>query len=214
MITRFQSIIIGSPEITGSDAFIPLEETPSLNSEGWDDLVISYATKRASLTAEELADEFPPGTQLGSRKFWVTSATRKCPAHGIWIAEVHFKGWAADKPAKFSVGAAAENQSNNRPTEIFGVGVFEKVSIHQNTPTLRASYLVEDYTTAPTAEVGTARTPPLAIDTPPEAWTSLAEFVYHWPNGWVLMSSEPDLLPGCTAALVTDTYKFIRAYTP
>ena len=45
-------------------------------------------------------------------------------------------------------------------------------------------------------------------------WDFLTLYVWHWPQGWVLMSSEQDRLPGATPALVTDNYKFIRDKTP
>lgn len=209
---RFGSRIIGLPEIMDSTDLIPLEETPTLRDEGWDDLTISYATKRPSLTAEELAALFPIGTQLGTRKWWVVGSKPICLALGLWKAEVSFKGWGQNKPAKISAGAAAEQQSG----ENIGTpdGTYARVSTQENTPTMRVSYLVENYTLAPTDEVGRSKTPPDAVAVAASVWDALTDFTYHWPNGWVLMASAPDRLPGTSVALVSDDYKFIRAISP
>jgi len=206
---RFESRIIGLPEILESTAFIPLVEKATLNDEGWDDLSIDYTTKRPTLTAEQLAAAFPLGTRLGSRNWWVVGSTPECIASGVWKAEVRFKGWAQTKPNKISVGAAADEQSAENVTT--REGLFAKVAVTENTPTMRVSYLVANYTTAPTNEVGRAKIPPDAVAVAASIWDTIGDFTYHYPNGWVLMSSEPDRLVGSTAALVTDTYKYIRS---
>lgn len=210
---RAASRIIGLPEIMDSEDMIPLEESPKLSSEGWDDLTITYATKRPSLTAEELAAEFPIGTRLGSRNWWITGSSPTCIAPGFWKAEVSFKGWAAEKPAKITVGAAA-SQFERENVLFPGPITYARVSFQGNTPTMSVSYLVEDYIDAPTYLVGQAVTPPDPVDVPTPIWLYLASLTYNFPNGWVLMGSEPDRLPGCTAALVTDTYKYIYELLP
>jgi hypothetical protein len=65
-----------------------------------------------------------------------------------------------------------------------------------------------------TSKVGTAQTPPVTIAVPDTVWDFLTEYVWHWPQEWVLMGSDQDRLSGTTAALVTDTYKYIRDKTP
>ena len=85
------------------------------------------------------------------------------------------------------------------------------------TITVSASYLVPDITASGVSKsglVGKKQTPPITIDVPPTIWAWLTIYVYHWPQGWVLMGSEQDRLPGCNAALVTDQYKYIRARSP
>lgn len=210
---RFGSRIIGLPEIMDTTDLIPLDENPVQNEEGWDTLTITYATKRPSLTAEELAALFPIGTQLGGRMWWVTGSKPSCVAQGLWKAEVSFKGWASEKPAKITAGSAAEQQSAEN-IEISGVGTLAKVSVNENTPTMRVSYLVPNWTSAPTDEVGTPRTPPSAVAVAATVWDYLTVFTYHFPNGWVLMGSNLDRLPGCSAALVSDDYKYIRPISP
>lgn len=210
---RFGSRIIGLPEIMDSDDLIPLEETPVLNDEGWDNLTITYATKRASLTAEELAALFPLGTQLGSRKWWVTGSKPMCVALGLWKAEVSFKGWASEKPAKISVGAAA-SQFERENVLFPGPVTYSRVSFQGNTPTMRVVYLLENYAGAPTSSVGQSVTPPDPIAVPEAVWAALSNQTYNFPNGWVLMGSEPDRLPGSTACLVSDSYKYIYEFQP
>lgn len=211
--TIADGFIIGSTEALVPETYIVLDEKPTLNAEGWDDMVITYYTLRPTLTAEELAADFPLGTQLGERKWWVVGSRPECLGPGVWKAEVQFKGWAYTKPQKISVGSAAEQQSAENIT-IGGEGTFSRVSVQENTPTMNVTYLVEDWTTAPTNFVGTAVTPPDAVDVPDSFWDYLPEFTFHYPYGWVLMSCEPDRLQGCDAALVKMTYKYIRAITP
>lgn len=211
--TRFGSRIIGLPELLSSTALIPLEETPVQNEEGWDTLTINYVTKRPSLSIEELAALFPLGTRLGSRNWWVIGSKPSCVAQGIWKAEVTFQGWAAAKPVKITVGAAAEQQSAENTT-ITGVGTFAKVSVSENMPTMRVTYLLGNWADAPTNQVGRTRTPPDPVAVPASFWDYLTTFTYNYPNDWVLMACNLDRIPGATAALVSEDYKFIRAITP
>lgn len=209
---RVTSILIGTGSLISGSSAPAVDEVFTPGEEGWDSLIVHYAHRVATLTGEQIAAAYPQGAQLGTRKFWITSAKPVRKGPGLWFAEVAFKGWASTKPYKISVGATAENQTAE-PATIDSV-LYNRVSIHQNNPTIRVSYLVENYTALATNQVGTSQSPPASIATPLEIWTSLADPVYHYPNGWVLMSREPDVIPGATPALVTDTYKWIRAWTP
>jgi hypothetical protein len=211
---RTLGIFIGiSPGLAGSST-PAVDEFLDPSEDGWDTLTIHYLHRVATLTPEACAAAYPRGSQLGSRKFWITNAKPVRKGPGIWFAEVTFKGWASTKPIKVRVGSAAEQQQAEN-VEIISVGTFAKAQIHQNTPTLTISYLVENAeTSGQTDNVGSAVTPPVTIDTPPNFWTSLDPYLYHFPNGWVLMGSDQDRLPGCLAALVSDTYKYIQAATP
>jgi hypothetical protein len=213
---RHTTILIGVGDWLDGEETPAIDEVLNPSEEGWDTLVVSYIHRVPELTPEDCATTYPQGAQLGTRKFWITSAKPVRRAPGVWIAEVSFKGWAGEKPVKVRVGSAAEQQQAEN-VEIIEVGTFAKAQIHQNTPTITISYLVEDVTdelVEMTSKVGSAQTPPETIDTPPNFWTSLDPFLYHFPNGWVLMGSDQDRLPGTTAALVSDTYKYIQAATP
>jgi hypothetical protein len=206
-----------TPFLTGTP--VVLNEVPTINNDGWDLLVRTEVRRRATFTPEEVAAAYPVGGRLGTRNWWLTAAKPTKIAPGVWKVESSFKGWAATKPAVIRVGANADQQSgeNIRAPDHVGdtVGsVYAKVETHENMPTIAVSYLVETIGTGRTAEVGTAQTLPVTIAVPATVWTFLTEFVYHWPNGWVLMSSEQDRLPGTTAALVTDNYKYVREKTP
>lgn len=206
------AIIIGDTSLMNGSAFVPLEEFPRANEEGWDDLTITYLTRRESLTSEALSAAFPLGTRLGTRSWWVAGSAPSCLAAGVWRAEVFFKGWAQLKPAKITIGGSAESQSGeNIQTPI---GLRERVQTHENTPTMRITYPVLNYTDAPTQEVGRSRTPPEAIAVADTVWNFLTNPTYHFPNGWVLMGSNVDKLVGANAAIVSDDYKFIREFTP
>lgn len=216
-LTRQTSIIITA----GADfSAIPtaVEEIPEINDEGWDALTITYVVKKPTLTAEELAKLFPIGTRLDNRFWWVIGCSPKLAAPGLWLITVKYKGWAIDKPIKVKVGGSADQQSaQNTQTP---KGYYAKIEVHEPGITVAVSYLVEDVdATTPesaskTDKVGTELTPPVTIKVPPSGWTYLSTYIYHFPNGWVLMSSEQDRLVGTTAALVTDNYKYIRDKSP
>lgn len=219
LTTRHTALLIGEGTVFSSTPTL-VDENPALSEEGWDSNTLTYAARRASLTAEECAALFPIGAQIGSRKWWITGAKPQRAAPGFWLIEVACKGWGATKPAKVKVGAAAESQSGKNVTAPNGSGgsaLYASVATHENTPTLSVSYLAENLdTVSNTDEVGKAKAIPgdITIAIADSVWTSLPEFTYHWPNGWVLMGSSQDRLPGTDVGLVTDDYRYVRDKTP
>lgn len=233
--TRHHALFIATGDLAAAPSVLPngqansggvcwrkLDEEASISEEGWDSLKIFYAIRKANFSAEECAAYFPQGAQLGGRKWWITGSRPVRVGPGIYRAEVDLKGWAIAKPAKIRVGTSAEQQSGTNMRAPTAVGdtvgaIFAKLETHENMPTIAVTYLVDNYlspTTQKISKVGTAQTPPVTIDVADTVWEFLTEYVWHWPQGWVLMGSEPEPLAGCAAAMVTDTYKYIRAKTP
>jgi hypothetical protein len=216
---RSTSILIANADLL-SGGLLKLHEEATLTNAGWDSLEVTYAQRVASCTAEALAALFPTGARLGTRTWWLAEAKIANAAAGLFTYSVTFRGWAGSKPSKISVGAAADQSGgeNIRAPQYEGdtVGaVYAKLQTHENMPTITVAYLVENTgTLTQTSNVGKALTPPVSIPVPATVWAMLTTYVYHWPNGWVLMGSEQDRLPGTTAALVTDSYKYIREKTP
>lgn len=214
---RHTSIIIGiHPGLAGAiGPTSAADEIFTPGEEGWDTLVIPYIYRAADLTPEDCAVEYPQGAQLGTRKFWIVNAVPRRATAGLWIVEVTYKGWAAEKPVKVRIGSAAEQQRGEDVT--IGLATYPKAQVQQNTPTITLVYLVEDAqdpAVEMTSSVGTAVTPPIDIEPPENTWPDLSDPLYHFPNGWVLMGSDQDRLPGTTAALVSDTYKYIQPISP
>lgn len=224
--TRQQSLIIGTGAMMAAEAtaatITAIEEQPEITAEGFDSLRINYAMRRASLTAENVAALFPIGSQLGGRKWWISRARPQQKAAGFWVVEVDFLGWAAAKPMKVKVGTSATQSSGKDVLAPTGVGggtaTFAQLDSFENTPTIEVSYLYEGGVSGSIAalsgRVSTNQTPPVTVDVSASIWTSLAEFVWHWPQGWVLMGNTQDRLPGTTVALVTDSYQYIRPKSP
>lgn len=217
--TRLRSILIGTGTVF-TDTPTLVDEKPDLTEEGFDTLTLTYAMRRAALTAENCAALFPQGSQIGSRKFWIVSARPQRVAAGFWLAEVVCKGWAATKPAKVRVGAGAETQGGknvNAPTGLGGTALYASVQTRENAPTVNVSYLAENLnTTANTNKVGQAFAIPVGItvEVAASVWTTLSTYTYNWPNGWVLMASEQDRIPGTAVGFVTDSYLYVREKTP
>jgi hypothetical protein len=218
-LTRQTSYLIGTGTVF-SDAPTLVDEEVDLTEEGWDTLALKYALRRATYTAEACAAHFPPGTQIGSRKFWITSAKPFRVAAGFWLAEVTCKGWAATKPAKVRIGAAADMQSGKdvtAPSPGGGSALYADLQTVENTPTVAVTYLAENLnTTSNTDDVGRPKSLPGGITVPVAVsiWTALADPIYHYPNDWVLMGSEQDRLAGTDVGLVTDNYRYIRPLSP
>jgi hypothetical protein len=158
------------------------------------------------------------GAKLGTRKWWITSARPQRKAPGLWLAQVDLKGWASTKDAKIKVSSTAETQSGENVYAPNGGGgsiLVPKVETHESAPTVSVTYLVENISSSgKTDDVGTAQTPPVTVPVSASVWNSLSSFIYHWPNGWVLMGTDQDRIPGTSVALVTDQYKYIRQITP
>lgn len=222
--TRLRSILI-APGTVFTDTPTLVDESADLTEEGFDTLTLTYAMRRAALTAEHCAALFPQGSQIGSRKFWIVSARPQRVAAGFWLAEVVCKGWASNKPAKVRVGAGAETQSGKNviaptvpnPISPADFEVFAAVQTRENTPTVSVSFLAEDLNTyAQTHLVGRAVSLPAGISVAVaySIWSTLSTYTYHWPNGWVLMASEQDRIPGTDAGFVTNSYLYVRPITP
>lgn len=221
LTTRHSSILIGLASRLANDTPALVSEEAQVSNEGWDTLTQIYTTRRAALTPETTLGLFPLGSRLGSRNWWITGAVPTERAPGFWTISVTFKGWAATKPTKITVGSAADQQGGEAIRAPASVGdtvgaTYAKLQTHENMPTITASYLVEDISGSnnKSDKVGTAQTPPITLAVAATVWTWLSIYTYHWPNGWVLLSHEQDRLPGATAAQVTDTYKYVREKTP
>ena len=217
-LDRHTAMIIGGPATTtdflgGFPTLI--SEDPTITNNGWDTLIRTFALRRPTLTPEDLAALYPIGNQIGTRTWWITGSKPQQFAPGVWLAIVDCKGWASAKPLLVKVGAVADSQSADSVT-IAGA-TYAKVEVHENAPTVTVSYLVANIDADgvdKTALVGTAQSPPVTIAVAATGWSGLTKYTYHYPNGWVLMGSDHDRLPGCNATLVTDSYKYIRSKTP
>jgi len=219
MITdRYNTIIIQAEDFDQTPRYSHEEYTPA--PSGFETLVRYYYARASEIDDAVLQQNFPIGAQLGFRTWWILHPHPKQIAPGFWEIQVTFKGWAGTKFPVITVGASAESQSvqNMRFPRYVGdlVGqIFAKGQTHENLPTMRVSYLVENVgEEKQTEKVGTAQDPPVELSVPPTIWSYLNEYVYHWPNGWVLMESAQERLPGANAAAVTDSFRYIRTFTP
>ena len=224
LLTRYPgALIIGGSNAAGGflgGSPVLLTEEVSASAEGWDSLTQNHAIRAATLSAEALAALYPIGTQLAGRNWWLTGCRPTPVAPGVFTFELAFKGWAATKPVKLTWGTQAEQQTAENvgvPNGLGGTAVYAKVATHESAPTFTASYLSATATAAgamPSMMVGRPHTRAGAPPVPDTVWGSLAKFVFHWPNGWTLMDLGVDILPGTTAGLVTESYKYIRDKSP
>lgn len=212
LTTRHPGSIIISTELSGS--WVAYDEKPNVTSGGWDSLKRTYyRTSSTPLEVEDIMAEFPTGEKLGTRTFWLTDVEGPtCVVAGLYKIEANYKGFAAPKPVVTNYGAAVNEQTAQNVT-IGGI-LYDNATIYENGNTASVRYVLEDYIDAPTDEVGTPKVPPNAQNVAPSRWLQLETFNYNSPNGWVLMSSSTDVIPGTTVAFMTDDYQFIHAITP
>lgn len=234
LFPRHTTLIIGGSAEAGSflaGAPTLLAEQPTLTADGWDSLAATFALRCASLPAEALAALWPIGAQYGERNWWVTGARPTCVADGVWTADVDFKGFASTKPISITWGSSADTYKSTKPDPPSGMTDPDKLAAWANymavetteaNPTFTHKYITTDVSAAPseggvpTNSLGAALTA-AALSQPTvgdSRWASLSKYVYHWPNGWVLMSVTADILPGTSVALVSETYKYVPAITP
>lgn len=214
LLDRTKSIIITTGTL-GTGSLKAVDESPVITPEGWDFLTVHYAQRRITCTDADLAALFPQGTKLSGRNFWQVGVKPRHLAPGFWGFEATYKGWVAAKPDVVRVGSSAAQQSAEQ-VSVSSV-LYAKVETHENMPDVSVSYLVADVAVSgKTDQVGTTQPLPsgVAVAVADSVWTSLPYFTFHYPNGWVLMSSDQERLPGTSAAWVTDTYRYVRDKTP
>lgn len=212
--TYDNEIIIGDLVIDADEPTV-LEEIGGTNADGWDTVTRSmvYLTTFVDALLEDFVAFAVNGYQLPGRQLYCQGMKNfKCRARGLFTWEETYLGIASNKPVVVDYDSSADQQQGENI--VTPDGFFEHVMTHENTPTASVRYVVTDITTAPTANVGRATTPPSAPAVAPTVWTFLTKFTYHWPNGWVLMGSKTTRLPGTTIALVEDRYQYIRPLTP
>lgn len=243
LTTRHQGLIIAESAIAealSSREPVLIDLTPRITTAGWDTATAQILIPDPALDAEGALAQFPQGTRIDPEKnWWVTAAKPTSKLPGLWFLELALKGWTGNKPCKINWGAAAQQQSaenvNAPPPSGTGTEFYPKFQGHEAGNTFTLTYPVLDVlaTTAggdpivPSHLVGRSRddspdwtdpnNPSFTIgpQTVGESmWTSIADAVYHWPNGWVLADLQADILPGTHVGMITETYNHIRPFTP
>lgn len=216
LLVRTEGVLLGASPAFMAGAAELVSEVPQITETGWDTLTQTWAVRRASLTAEELAAAYPAGTQIIGRNWWLTGATPGQHFPGLHLFDLTFKGWAGNKPVKLDWSTAADSQTaeNIGVTTGGSTTYYARVATLESAPAFTASYLVTNYSSLPSNSVGRPATRAGAPPVPASVWDYLTRFTYHWPNGWVLMDLSADILPGTTVALARASYRYIRDKTP
>lgn len=193
-----------------------LDETPNFATDGWDGLKRKYFIFDSSTNdlRTAIAAHFPRGAPL-TTNMWVTEVSGRKVAANSFLLDVDAKGLLSARGLRISTSAAVATQSAERVYTPDNV-LRNKIEVAENQVTCDISYI--SLGSGPQTQLtGKASTPPSAPPTPASVWTSLADPTYHYPNGWVLMGTDSESLPGVpntTICLVTDRYQFIHTYSP
>lgn len=218
LLTRADGILLGASAAFMAGTPELVSEDPQISETGWDTLTQIWAVRRGALTAEELAAAYPAGTQLTGRNWWLVGAKPGQRFPGLQLFELSYKGWAGNKPVKLDWSTAADAQSaeNIGVTTGGSTTYYARVQTLESAPAFTASYLVNPVSSAtvPSLNVGRPATRAGAPAVPASVWDYLTRFTYHWPNGWVLMDLAVDILPGTSAGLARESYRYIREKTP
>lgn len=215
----FQPILI-TPDGAADTYVEVLEEIPSMPSDGWDSLKLKIwiLDVAQTSTANAIAAYYPRGMQLDGLNMWVTDCGGRMVAGGAFLLDIDARGILSSRGYKIATSAAVAAQSaENVITPPYPPGVLRpKVEIAENQVTCDVSYI--SLGLAPrTVLTGRPATPPSAPAVPDSWWDWLADPTYHDPNGWVLMASDGEGLPGVShddICLVTDRYQYIHPLSP
>lgn len=194
-----------------------LEDTPTMPSDGWDSLKRRVLVIDPSITSVHaaIAAHYPRGMQLSGLNMWVTDGTGRMLSGGMFLLEIDARGILTSRGYKISTSAAVSVQSGTNIIDIDSI-LRPKIEVAENQVTCDVSYI--SLGAAPRTNLtGRNATPPSAPPTPASIWTWLADPTYHYPNGWVLMASDGEGLPGValsTVSLVVDRYQFIHQFSP
>ncbi len=208
LFPRHTSLLIGGSSASGSFlAGTPalLGEDPVLTTGDWDTLAVTYALRRPTLTAEDLAALWPIGSQYGTRNFWVTGAKPDCIAPGVWTVAVQHKGFAATKPVAITWGCSSA--PNGGHIVLVGSQVIGRVPY--GIPTFTCKYITTDVSSAPVGMIGVPGSSLNSVwNSANPNWTTLINTVYAWPTNWMLVSMLADNIPGTSVAMISETYKY------
>jgi hypothetical protein len=179
------------------------------NESGWDVLVATYITHQPNATALTLTAQWQIGALLvGS--FWVVKVRPRQLCGGHWLVEVTCHGIAGTRSPKITGSTGTEQQQGKNI--ITPMGFAKKITVLETTPIVEIEYI--SLSGAPTNRVGTAGTPAIRVPVLPSPWTSLAEPMFHFPNGWVMVDLPWDQIPNTTVTLYKEKWQYIRPYSP
>lgn len=131
---------------------------------------------------------------------------------GFPVCEVTSMGWANEtKEAKWSAtGNVAEDLGLLNPEYIF-IGSIITIW-RQSFPRVIKQYLSDSIPSLP-AHIGVPWPPDQTFGLPPQAWYITPYGTNGWyASGWVGESRVPELLPGTSAALITDSWIYDPGY--
>lgn len=209
--TRRQALVI-----TDLGSSYELDESiPRRNAEGWDDWMGVFY-RRGAVSAAGLAGDWPIGSKLSSAAIdgadlWVQGVTERPVGCGIYRVEVSAKGLLYQRGTVVCYGAAAQLQSAENVT-IDGT-TYARAEVCESDVTAQVRYISDD---PPTENVGQSRTPARAPQVRSSGWNSIENPLYQYPNGWVLMSTSAEPLPGVSPAiyLISDDYQYRYPFVP
>jgi len=188
------------------------------NEEGFDTLQAEAICRYGEyVSPEDIHADWQIGSNLTGTGFYVVGVTPKCLGGTIWKASLSCKGLAHEKPAKVRISSNADQQSAE-DIAIDGIGLVKKLQTFEAAPSLSVSFVRTSGDPA-TDQVGlSANGGNLSGITPPGVrdsfWEALEEFLFHYPNGYVLEGVEADQIPGTGIYFETHNWRFIHAISP
>lgn len=218
--TPLESVII-SPLASGESVL--LDRAPAEAEAGWDSMRDTWLFRNDAAGVDPhaaIASFLVRGTQITGKNMWVVSRAARCVALGLFQVEVVSMGLLSDRGDRVRYDAGANSQSGSEI--LIGGTVYANVQTQESQVTCDIEYIVTSglepgNASFYTAAVGTAEDPPAEWEpvVKPSTWDFLTEFTYHSPNGWVLMSSSVENLPGLdTVWLIRDRYQYFYAISP
>ncbi len=163
-------------------------------------------------TGQEILNVGPVGS-----RWWMAEAPQiDQRGPGVHIVRARLKGLLEQTvPPRYGYRLNGRTDTQNADNiEIEGV-VYPRVEVDEDSIELAVRWIHIGPRPDVTA-VGSETTPPIAVTVRPSGWTSIPDPLYHYPNGWCLISRDPEpVCQGVDAAwLVHDLYHYRYPFSP
>lgn len=198
------------------DTWVLREAIPDRTEQGPDNLRMIYEGRFApgAGTHPDTSDFYRgaiPPDYSGDGTWRVCSAVPSRLGGPIWRLDVTAKGHLETQLPKIRwvTGSSSFSAEN---VDVSGIGLVAKLASEMPEVGMELSYL--SFSATPTTpSVGISATPPNPRPpTPANPWTSIADPVVHYPNGWVRKGVDTDrIVPGLW--WITERYNYVFGVT-
>lgn len=199
--------VIRATGIGTAGGLLELPGTEAENDEGWDEATRDYITTNKNHVRVGARLSGATGMRCVS-----VSRRRHSRSRFHWILSASYRGMlSGPKEPKIRWTSAGREISKESLTNLLPGGWNEprRSQVLWPRPGCTISYVSLSVPNVPVPQQTGGRPHPQApfVFTPQTSGPA-SDFTWQWPNGWVLMSIETDILPGTTIAFVVESWAY------